>query len=206
MAAWRWWNGNGWRGAANVLKHKFNKENEEHMKKNRWFIWLSLLVSLGLVLAACGAPPAPPPPTAAPNQATPAAPAQTQAAPAAAPAQPTPTLPPAQPMPAAPALGGTSWTLASIEALGASTGTLPGADITLDFSADGQANGAAGCNTYNGTYTLTGDTLTFGPLITTRMMCPEPIMKQEQAYLAMLSNPSTVKLETNSLTLTFDGG
>ncbi len=109
-------------------------------------------------------------------------------------------------MPASPALGGTNWTLVSIEALGAEAGTLPGADITLDFSADGQANGAAGCNTYNGTYTLTGDTLTFGPLITTRMMCPEPIMKQEQAYLSMLANPSTVKLEADSMTLTFDGG
>ncbi len=103
-------------------------------------------------------------------------------------------------------LAGTNWTLTSIEALGAESGTLPGADITLDFSADGQANGAAGCNTYNGTYTLTGETLTFGPLITTRMMCPEPIMKQEQAYLAMLANPSTVKQETDRLTLTFDGG
>ncbi len=39
------------------------------MKKNRWFIWMSLLLSLGLVLAACGAPPAPPPATAAPDQA-----------------------------------------------------------------------------------------------------------------------------------------
>ena len=174
------------------------------MKKNHWFIWMSLLLSLGLVLAACGAPPAPPPATAAPEQLTPAAvPGQAEAP--SAEGQATPTLPPAQPMPAT-TLAGTNWTLTSIEALGAESGTLPGADITLDFSADGQANGAAGCNTYNGTYTLTGETLTFGPLATTMMMCPEPIMKQEQAYLAMLANPSTVKQETDRLTLTFDGG
>jgi heat shock protein HslJ len=187
-----------------MVKHILHKENENPMKKNRWFIWMSLLLSLGLVLAACGAPPAPPPSTAAPDQLTPAAvPAQTEAAPAEG--QATPTLPPVQPMPAT-TLAGTNWTLTSIEALGAESGTLPGADITLDFGADGQANGAAGCNTYNGTYTVTGDTLTFGPLITTRMACPEPVMRQEQAYLAMLANPSTIKQEADRLTLTFDGG
>jgi heat shock protein HslJ len=178
------------------------------MKKSRWIMWLSLLVALGVVVAACGAPPAPPPPTAAPDQLTPAAvPAQAEATPAALPAQdqPTPTLPPAQPQTTA-TLAGTSWTLTSIEAMGAEASTLPGADITLDFSADGQANGAAGCNTYNGTYTVTGDTLAFGPLVTTRMACPEPVMRQEQAYLAMLANPSTFKQEADRLTLTFEGG
>lgn len=192
------------------------------MKKSRWFMWMSLLVSLGLALAACGAPPAPPPPTAAPEQMTPAAaPGQDQATPTLPPALPMPTTasvqaevtqaPPA-PSPAAPSsaapagLANTSWKLATVEAMGTSNAPLSGTEITLDFSADGQASGSASCNNYNGSYKLEGNQLTVGPLETTRKMCEDPVMLQEQGYLTMLQTPATVNQQSDRLTLTLDGG
>jgi len=59
-----------------------------------------------------------------------------------------------------------------------------GTELTATFGADGIVSGSSGCNTYNGSYTLTGETLAIGPLGTTRMACPEPIMTQETQYLA----------------------
>jgi len=180
-------------------------------------MWMSLLVSLGLVLAACGAPPAPPPPTAAPEQMTPAAtPGQDQATPTLPPTLPMPTAAPAQAevtqAPPAPSsatstgLANTSWKLATVEALGTSNAPLSGTEITLAFSADGQVSGSGSCNNYNGSYQLEGNQLTLGPLVTTQKVCEDPVMLQEQGYLTMLQTPATVNQQSERLTLTLDGG
>ncbi|HYH93511.1 MAG TPA: META domain-containing protein [Candidatus Saccharimonadales bacterium] len=82
---------------------------------------------------------------------------------------------------AAVALPGTSWLLASI-------GDAPVADVvpTLEFGADGSASGNAGCNTYNGTYTIDGATIAFGPLISTKMACGGEQDATESAFLGAL--------------------
>lgn len=46
------------------------------------------------------------------------------------------------------------------------------ARYTLRFGADGTVTGAADCNRLNGTYTVSDKALQFGPLATTRMLCP----------------------------------
>src|SRR5581483_5850829 len=118
-----------------IRNMEFSQEEKRMSKKIFSVAWL---VVLALVIAACGAPPAPQPtaapaqPTAAPAQPT-AAPAQPTAAPAqptAAPAQPTtapaptqaaPTAAPAQPTAApttAPAGGGTlRWAIEGVNEL-----------------------------------------------------------------------------------------
>lgn len=50
----------------------------------------------------------------------------------------------------------------------------------------GTAGGTAGCNQYNGQYTLDGENLTFSEFIVTLMACEEPVMLVESAYLASL--------------------
>ena len=91
------------------------------------------------------------------------------------------------PTPAGSAAGleGTTWSLADAAALGAQ----PAADAipTIVFGADGTVSGTAGCNTFSGTYTADGATLTFGPLASTKMACPEPAMTVEGAYLGALA-------------------
>jgi heat shock protein HslJ len=65
----------------------------------------------------------------------------------------------------------------------AGTALPKGADVTLSFDA-GRISGLAACNRYSGSYTLTGEGLTFGPMAGTRMACPPPLMETESAVFA----------------------
>lgn len=59
--------------------------------------------------------------------------------------------------------------------------------VTLSLYGDGKAVGRAGCNSYFGAYRRAGDTLTFGPLASTKMACAPEIMSLEQVYLETLT-------------------
>ena len=83
--------------------------------------------------------------------------------------------------------------------------TIEGTEITALFE-EGMVSGSAGCNTYQGAYTLDGPTLTFGPAAVTRKACESPIMEQEQRYLAYLEEVSTYTIVGSQLRLdTGDG-
>ncbi len=99
--------------------------------------------------------------------------------------------------PAGAGLPGTTWVLT---ALGGSEDT---ADIfpTLEFGADGTVSGFAGCNTYNGSYSLEGTTLSFGPLASTKMGCPPPASEVESAFLQALSGVTSFTLAPDRLVL-----
>jgi len=94
-------------------------------------------------------------------------------------------------------LPGTSWTLVEIG------GSAPAGDAkpTLVFGTDGTVTGNSGCNTFNGTVTIDGSTIEFGPLATTRMACPAPAMIVESAYLAGLDGASTWRMDGGQLLL-----
>jgi heat shock protein HslJ/uncharacterized lipoprotein NlpE involved in copper resistance len=68
-----------------------------------------------------------------------------------------------------------------------------------------RASGSAGCNRFNGTYELSGNSLRFGPLATTRMMCPPEIMAVEDAMLKALAAGLTWSLQDGTLVLTREG-
>ncbi len=94
-------------------------------------------------------------------------------------------------------LNGTVWTLTSLNGQPVLDGTQP----TLAF-ADGQASGNASCNSFGGDYTLSGDELTFGALMSTLMACfPEEVMDQEQAYLSALASTASYQVDGNTLIL-----
>jgi heat shock protein HslJ len=79
--------------------------------------------------------------------------------------------------------------------------------ITLSLYGDGKAVGRAGCNNYSGTYKRTGDVISFGPVISTKMACPPEIMTQEQSYLDILSaSPRYERRPDGALVLTAEGG
>jgi heat shock protein HslJ len=78
---------------------------------------------------------------------------------------------------------------------------LAGTTSTAVFGDDGRITGSAGCNTYMGPYQTDGQRLTIGPLATTRMACPQPVMDQETAYLAALQNATRYELESGRLVL-----
>ena len=66
-------------------------------------------------------------------------------------------------------------------------GVIDNSHIVLTLNA-GNASGKSGCNSYRGSYSLSGDQLSFGPMMSTRMACAaEAMMKQERDYLEVLS-------------------
>ena len=79
-------------------------------------------------------------------------------------------------------LSGTTWRLLDLPG----TGALAGNPVTLAFSADGTVSGNASCNQFHGTATVTGSSVSFGPIATTKKACAEAVMSQEQRYLEAL--------------------
>jgi heat shock protein HslJ len=61
---------------------------------------------------------------------------------------------------------------------------------TIVFAADGSVSGFAGCNSFSGSYTTAGSTLTFGPLASTKMACQRPASAVEDEYLRALAGVS----------------
>lgn len=97
--------------------------------------------------------------------------------------------------PAAPTLKNTNWQAVSI--LGKSANA---AVSTLQFQ-DQQVAGNAGCNNFQGGFTIADDRIEFGALATTRKMCAPPINGQETVFLEALSLARTWQLDEKGLEL-----
>jgi len=78
------------------------------------------------------------------------------------------------------------------------------ANIRFD-PANGRAAGFAGCNRYSAAYTFAGDTLTFGPAISTKMACADGD-ELEWSYLATLPEIRSYGRSDSTLTLSGPGG
>jgi heat shock protein HslJ len=93
-----------------------------------------------------------------------------------------------------------TWNLVSIQSAGQPEQAVPqGASYTLTF-ADGRLSTRADCNICNGSFTLSGQTLTAGPAFAcTRAACPT--MAFESTYTTLLSGDSTITVSSNTLVL-----
>jgi heat shock protein HslJ len=88
---------------------------------------------------------------------------------------------------------------------GAVSSVVSGSRVTMVF-AQGLVAGNAGCNRYNGGYSTDGQSIAIGPLMSTRMACPDQaITAQEAQFLTALSAADTWQVSGNQLTLTGDG-
>ena len=65
-----------------------------------------------------------------------------------------------------------------------------GSRLTLMFQ-DGQVSGSSGCNSFHGSFTVSGKALTIHPLATTRRACEDEVMVQEQEFLKALQSATT---------------
>jgi heat shock protein HslJ len=115
----------------------------------------------------------------------------------------------------APTLPDTTWQLVSIQSMDDAAGTtaVPDASkFTVTFSSDGYAFFQIDCNRGRGTYKTeasgdgTSGTLEFGPIATTRMMCPQPSL--DQAVSTALADVRTYLFKDDRLHLSkvADGG
>ncbi|HET6444162.1 MAG TPA: META domain-containing protein [candidate division Zixibacteria bacterium] len=103
---------------------------------------------------------------------------------------------------------GTSWTVQSYNnGRGGVTSVIIGTELTVDFDVEAVA-GLAGCNNYTGSYEVDGETISFGPLATTRKFCsdPEGIMEQESEFLAALGGTATFEVQGNRMDMYFEDG
>lgn len=101
------------------------------------------------------------------------------------------------------ALRDTAWELTSL----AGSDLLPGTAITIKFAAD-QVSGSAGCNTYGGSYEVSGDRLDLPDLYATEMGCLEPagILEQESAYLTALRSAAGYQIDGDRLEILDETG
>jgi heat shock protein HslJ len=73
--------------------------------------------------------------------------------------------------------------------------------LTVTFGADGRVSGNAGCNAFMGRYSVDDQTISVGPLASTRRACAAPELQlQEQTFLKNLQ--AVTRLETSGPQLT----
>jgi len=65
-------------------------------------------------------------------------------------------------------------------------GVIDFARTSIMFGEDGEASGSGACNRYSGTYVLTGEGFSFGPIAATKKACPPAVMDQEYRFFAAL--------------------
>lgn len=93
-------------------------------------------------------------------------------------------------------LVGTRWNLVML----GDEEPLDDSSITLDFTAEGELGGNAGCNHYGTTYTLEDGMLSVGEIERTLMAC-DGLMEQEDRYLEALRAARALRVDEETLTI-----
>jgi heat shock protein HslJ len=100
-------------------------------------------------------------------------------------------------------LQGTAWQLDGIRT-GETMASVPSGQTTptLSITTDGTVTVHTGCNSGGGSATVSGSTITFGPLRTTKKACPEAEQQTESAVLTVLRGTVSWSITEQTLTLT----
>jgi heat shock protein HslJ len=105
--------------------------------------------------------------------------------------------------PSAPTITGKNWV---IVAIGAQVGPVGagGQPLTMNFDAEGKrVSGFGGCNQYGASAAFSGDSVAFGPVVSTKMAC-EGFDSLEQAFLDAI--PAITRSQVTDSTLLLFGG
>jgi heat shock protein HslJ len=103
-------------------------------------------------------------------------------------------------------LNGTSWRMSDYLSPDGALYTVPSAVTPLAEFKDGMMTGHSGCNTFSTTYAIQGDTITLGPVVSTKMACAEPMATVEKAYLDALGVIDKVAILDNGKLQLWDSG
>jgi heat shock protein HslJ len=72
--------------------------------------------------------------------------------------------------------------------------------MIVKFKPDGEISGNGGCNQFAGSYTISGNAIKIGPLMSTRMGCPGTI-RLEGTFLGVLQAATTFEQDGTKLVL-----
>ena len=95
-------------------------------------------------------------------------------------------------------LGGKEWNVTSIMGKTLTAEDLTNGTPSLNFSDNGKLFGSTGCNTFAGSYKLSGTSLSLEPGSMTKMFCPE---STEQDFLTAIKQVTKFRLEGSTLNL-----
>ena len=99
------------------------------------------------------------------------------------------------------------WTVTMVNnGQGAVSSVPTGVSAAMSFFANGTIEGFGGCNNFSGSYTVKGDALTVGPLMSTMMACPDPAGTFETQFMTALQNSTKWSVSAGTLDLRDDGG
>ena len=102
---------------------------------------------------------------------------------------------------AGPKLHGTYWSLVELNGKPAAPGMGRTQPYIRLHREQGRFDGSSGCNGITGTYIVEQSALQFSPSAVTMMMCPQPLMDQEQGLIAALKATSSYKIDGDILEL-----
>ncbi|WP_137994408.1 META domain-containing protein [Streptomyces vilmorinianum] len=100
-------------------------------------------------------------------------------------------------------LNGTTWTVDSLLSGDTATSVPKGAEGKAHFviDKDGKVGGSLGCNRFSTTAEISGRTVTFGQITTTRMRCTGPEMDLETELYEVFGGSATYELRHRGLSL-----
>jgi heat shock protein HslJ len=75
------------------------------------------------------------------------------------------------------------------------------AEVFVRFEGEGKITGAAGCNSFFGSYAVSGDKIEMGPVGITRKFCSEALMDLETKLLVTLQETRSFARQRTALTL-----
>jgi heat shock protein HslJ len=98
-------------------------------------------------------------------------------------------------------LAGSEWRPTEIAGVGIPEET----EIFVRFE-DGEVKGNGGCNRFFGSYKIVGGAIAFGPIASTKMLCPDPVQENESHLFKVLSQATGFQREGTELELTAEAG
>ena len=104
-------------------------------------------------------------------------------------------------------LEGTTWSLVELGGQSARAAGDNGTPTLHLDAAQKRASGNTGCNSFGGEYEMSGESLRFGPLASTRRACvDEALNRQESAFLRALDGTRTWRIVAGTLVLSGEAG
>ena len=102
-------------------------------------------------------------------------------------------------------LAGTTWELSGIVDGSSISAPVEGHPVSVSFESDALSGKA--CNSFRGSFSLNGDEVSVGQLASTRMLCNEPgVMEQEALVLELLEAATSAEEHRGVLVLTGPDG